>query len=164
MERPSHTVGIQDQPGITMSDKTVHWDPYLQHKQQTLLDSLPEEARDQTAFMFRTGNVASHFYNESEAEPTEEDFIDWLAGLRDDIARKFRQEGFEKHKTTAYESTKLLLFINDEKVVKTEDTKSSSLTDTKGIKTFYIGLLLALLFLTFLFLLPRFIRGTKESN
>lgn len=83
-----------------MSDKTVHWDPYLQHKQQTLLESLPEEARDHTAFMFRTGNVASHFYNESEAEPTEEDFIDWLAGLRDDLARKFRQEGFEKHRTS----------------------------------------------------------------
>lgn len=83
-----------------MSDKTVHWDPYLQHKQQSVLESLPEEAREQTAFMFRTGNVAAHFYNESEAEPTEEDFMDWLGGLDVDLARKFGQQGFEKHRTS----------------------------------------------------------------
>ena len=79
-------------------DKTVHWDPYLQHEQQSVLDSLSEEDRQQTAFMFRTGNVASHFYNESTAEPTEEDFIDWLTGLHADIATRYRQEGFEKHR------------------------------------------------------------------
>lgn len=48
--------------------------------------------------MFRTGNVASHFYNEPKAEPTEEDFLDWLAGLHVDIATRCRHEGFEKHR------------------------------------------------------------------
>lgn len=79
-----------------MTDKTLHWDPYLRHKQQTMLESLPEEHRDHTAFMFRTGNVASHYYNEMAAEPTEADFLDWLDGLDAGIAKKLRDEGFEK--------------------------------------------------------------------
>lgn len=83
---------------MIMIDKTVHWDPYLQQKQQAVLESLPEQDREQTAFMFRTGNVASHFYNESEAEPSEEDFLDWLEGLDVNIARTIRKDGFEKHR------------------------------------------------------------------
>ncbi|WP_169804308.1 type VII secretion protein EssA [Lysinibacillus odysseyi] len=99
--------------------------------------------------------------------PEEQKLLDFLPknyDANEEMKKQLFQEGFEEHKTTAYESTKLLLFTNSEKEVKTEDIKSRSLVNTKGIKTFYIGLLLGLLFLTFLILLPRFIRGTKEST
>lgn len=52
----------------------------------------------------------------------------------------------------------------DEKVLMTEDSRNTSLMDTRGIKSFYITILLGLLGVTFLLLLPRFIRGTKEST
>lgn len=99
--------------------------------------------------------------------PEEQKLLDFLPkdyDAEEEMKNQLFQEGFEEHKTTAYESTKLLLFTNSEKEVKTEGGEVSRIGDTTGIKTFYIGILLGLLLLTFLFLLPRFIRGTKEST
>lgn len=99
--------------------------------------------------------------------PEEQKLLDFLPkdyDAEEKMKNQLFQEGFEEHKTTAYESTKLLLFTNSEKEVKTEGGEVSRIADTTGIKTFYIGILLGLLLLTFLFLLPRFIRGTKEST
>lgn len=102
-----------------------------------------------------------------ESLPEEQKLLDFLPkdyDANEEMKKQLFHEGFEEHKTTAYESTKLLLFTTSEKEVKTEDKKNGSMADTKGIKTFYIGILLGLLLLTFLILLPRFIRGTKEST
>ena len=56
------------------------------------------------------------------------------------------------------------LFTNSKNEVKTEDRGTDRMADTTSIKNFYIGILLGLLLLTFLILLPRFIRGTKGST
>lgn len=92
------------------------------------------------------------------------DFLPKDYDANEEMKKKLFHEGFEEHKTTAYESTKLMLFTNSEKQVKTEDGETSRMKDTTGIKTFYISILLVLLLLTFLILLPRFIRSTKEST
>lgn len=142
-------------------------EPVLAFASPSLEELNPNEYKDK---QFKDNTEYLHndpLLEKRESLPEEQKLLDFLPkdyDAEEEMKKQLFQEGFEKHKTTAYESTKLLLFINDEKAVKTEDTKSSRLTDTKGIKTFYIGLLLALLLLTFLFLLPRFIRGTKESN
>ena len=96
--------------------------------------------------------------------PEEQKLLDFLPkdyDANEEMKKQLFQEGFEEHKTTAYESTKLLLFTNSEKEVKMQDGGTENIADTTGIKTFYIGILLGLLLLMFLILLPRFIRGTK---
>ena len=96
--------------------------------------------------------------------PEEQKILDFLPkdyDANEEMKKQLFQEGFEEHKTTAYESTKLLLFTNSEKEVKMQDGGTENIADTTGIKTFYIGILLGLLLLMFLILLPRFIRGTK---
>lgn len=77
-------------------DKTVHWDPELRKNQEEMLESLPEKNRDFAAFILKTGNVAAHYYRQREAEPTLEDFEDWLTGLPANIAANFRADGLEK--------------------------------------------------------------------
>lgn len=79
-------------------DKTVHWNPELRKNQAELLESLPEESRGFAAFMIRTGNVAAHYYSQREAEPTLEDFEDWLIGLPAQLAAFHRANGYEKSK------------------------------------------------------------------
>jgi hypothetical protein len=81
-----------------MIDKTIHWDPELQKNQKELLESLPEHLRDFMAFNIRTGNVSCHYYKEQEAEPTEEDFEEWLKILPENIGLSFRKDGYEKSK------------------------------------------------------------------
>ncbi len=99
--------------------------------------------------------------------PEEQKLLDFLPkdyDANEEMKKQLFQEGFEEHKTTAYESTKLLLFTNSKNEVKTEDRGTDRMADTTSIKNFYIGILLGLLLLTFLILLPRFIRGTKGST
>lgn len=79
-------------------DKTVHWNPELRKNQEELLASLPEDRRKFAAFMIRTGNVAVHYYSERSAEPTLEDYEDWLVGLPEQLATFHRANGYEKSK------------------------------------------------------------------
>ena len=124
----------------------------------------PNEYKDQ---QFKDNTEYLHndpLLEKRESLPEEQKLLDFLPkeyDAEEERKKRLFQEGFEKHKTTAYESTKLLLFTSSEKEVKTEEGETGSMTDTKGIKTFYIGILLGLLLLTFLFLVPRLIRGTQ---
>ncbi|MCE7061967.1 hypothetical protein [Dyadobacter sp. CY343] len=81
-----------------MEDRTVHWDPVLQARQAEALAALPQQHRDEMAFMFRTGNVSSYYYNEHAAEPTQDDFDDWLQGLDSVLANMFQIEGLERNR------------------------------------------------------------------
>jgi hypothetical protein len=79
-------------------DKTLHWDKTMRESQSGLLALLPEENREYAAFMFRIGNVAAHYYNQQQAQPTLEDFEDWLTGLPESVAKSFRAKGYERSK------------------------------------------------------------------
>lgn len=81
-----------------MIDRTIHWDPALQKNQSDLLNSLPEDQRDFMAFTIRTTNASLHYYRELEAEPTEEDFEEWISILPEALAEQFRRDGYEKSK------------------------------------------------------------------
>lgn len=50
------------------------------------------------AFTIRTTNASLHYYKELEADPTEKDFEEWLAILPKELARTFRNDGYEKSK------------------------------------------------------------------
>ncbi|MFB9296928.1 hypothetical protein [Persicitalea jodogahamensis] len=79
-----------------MTDRTIHPDPKCQRNQQALLDSLDGELREMMAYTHRVGNVTFHYYSEQLAEPTEEDYEDWLLGLPEEIAKDHSERGFEK--------------------------------------------------------------------
>ena len=81
-----------------MIDRTKHWDPLFQKNQKDLLDSLPEDKRDFMAYTMRTTNASLHYYRELEADPTEEDFEEWLNILPDNLSQAFRKDGYEKCK------------------------------------------------------------------
>ena len=78
-----------------MIDKTLHWDAELRQNQQELLESLDPQRREWVAYMLRTGNASMYYYKEQQAEPTEEDFQEWLEGLPENIASDFRESGYE---------------------------------------------------------------------
>ena len=130
----------------------------------TLEDLNPNEYKDQ---QFKDNTEYLHndpLLERRENLPKEQKLLDFLPKDYDadeEIKKRLFQEDFEEHKTTAYESTKLLLFTNSDKEVKTQEERGESIADTKGIKTFYIGILVGLLLLMFLILVPWFIRGTK---
>ena len=130
----------------------------------TLEDLNPNEYKDQ---QFKDNTEYLHndpLLERRENLPEEQKLLDFLPKDYDadeEIKKRLFQEDFEEHKTTAYESTKLLLFTNSDKEVKTQEERGESIADTKGIKTFYIGILVGLLLLMFLILVPWFIRGTK---
>ena len=130
----------------------------------TLEDLNPNEYKNQ---QFKDNTEYLHnepLLERRENLPEEQKLLDFLPKDYDadeEMKKQLFQEGFEEHKTTAYESTKLLLFTNSDKEVKTQEERGESIADTKGIKTFYIGILLGLLLLMFLILVPRFIRGTR---
>lgn len=79
---------------------TDHPDPVLQLRQQEALDSMPEDGRDLLARMFRFGNLSVRYYQRPEAEPTEEDFEEWLQGLPANIAAAERKRGFAECRKT----------------------------------------------------------------
>jgi type VII secretion protein EssA len=142
-------------------------EPDLAFASPSLEELNPNEYKDK---QFKDNTEYLHndpLLEKRENLPEEQKLLDFLPkdyDAEEEMKKQLFQEGFEKHKTTAYESTKLLLFTNSEKEVKIGDREASHMADTTGIKTFYIGILLGLLLLTFLFLLPRFIRGTKEGT
>ncbi len=130
----------------------------------TLEDLNPNEYKDQ---QFKDNTEYLHndpLLERRENLPEEQKLLDFLPKDYDadeEMKKQLFQEGFEEHKTTAYESTKLLLFTNSDKEVKMQEDRGESIADTKGIKTFYIGILVGLLLLTFLILVPLLIRGTR---
>ncbi|MGM9949890.1 MAG: type VII secretion protein EssA [Lysinibacillus sp.] len=130
----------------------------------TLEDLNPNEYKDR---QFKDNTEYLHndpLLEKRENLPEEQKLLDFLPkdyDANEAMQNQLFQEGFEEHKTTAYESTKLLLFTNSEKKVKTQEGETESIADTAAIRTFYIGILLGLLLLTFLILVPRFIRGMK---
>ncbi len=49
--------------------------------QKMFLSKLSEREREYHAFIFRVGNLTYRYYMDLEAQPSEEDFKDWLLGL-----------------------------------------------------------------------------------
>lgn len=85
---------------IYVNSRTVHPDPKCQRNQRAYLDAaLDEEVRKMLAFTFRTGNVTMHYCRSQQAEPTPEDYADWLEGLPETNRRYNARQGFEKSKT-----------------------------------------------------------------
>ena len=102
-----------------------------------------------------------------ESLPDEQKLLNFLPknyDANEEIKNQLFQDGFEEHKTTAYESTKLLLFTNNEKevIMQTNETPDT-IANTTGIRNLYIGILLGLILLMFFILVPLFIRGTKKG-
>jgi len=82
-----------------MTDRTIHPVKSCRESQRATLEAAPdEETRLMLAFSFRTGNAAYRYYQSQEAEPTKDDFADWLAGLPDSIRQFHTVKGFEKSK------------------------------------------------------------------
>jgi uncharacterized membrane protein YgaE (UPF0421/DUF939 family) len=75
---------------------TEHPDPVLQQRQQAAVENMREEQRDFLARMFRFGNLTYRYYQRPEAEPTEEDFKEWLEGLPPNLAAAEREQGFDE--------------------------------------------------------------------
>lgn len=46
------------------------------------------------SFTIRTTNVTLHNYRELEADPSEDDFNEWIKILPEEMANKFRNEGY----------------------------------------------------------------------
>lgn len=78
-----------------MIDRTVHPNPECQRNQQELLDLLDGELLEMMAYTNRVGNVTFHYYSQREADPTEEDYKDWLLGLQKEIAQIHSRRGYE---------------------------------------------------------------------
>lgn len=75
-----------------------HPDPLLHKRQLELLDALPEAEKPEYARMLRFGNAAMHYYD-SEAQPTEDDYNDWLSGLPENIRASMRKKGYKDCKS-----------------------------------------------------------------
>ena len=70
---------------------------------------------------------------------------------------------FKERKTIAYDSMKYGLFSNEREIVKTKITESIPEDDSKsnGLQFFYIGLLIACIFVVLLWLVPKMVQGEK---
>lgn len=67
-----------------------------QENQEKFLSKLPEEQREEHARLFRFGNAAYVYHQESEQlEPTKKDFEEWLTGLPENVRRDMIIKGFE---------------------------------------------------------------------
>lgn len=71
---------------------------------------------------------------------------------------------FKERKTIAYDSMKYGLFSNEREIVKTKITESIPDDDSKsnGLQFFYIGLLIACIFVVLLWLIPKMVQGDKS--
>ncbi|MER2113456.1 MAG: type VII secretion EssA family protein, partial [Solibacillus isronensis] len=71
---------------------------------------------------------------------------------------------FKERKTIAYDSMKYGLFSNEREIVKTKITESIPDDDSKsnGLQFFYIGLLIACIFVVLLWLVPKMVQGEKS--
>lgn len=71
---------------------------------------------------------------------------------------------FKERKTIAYDSMKYDLFSNEREIVKAKIPKLIPDEDSKsnGLQFFYIGLLIACLFVVLLWLVPKMVQGEKS--
>mgnify|MGYP000091353079 CR=1 FL=1 len=68
----------------------------VRENQKKFLSKLPEEQREEHARLFRFGNAAYIYHQQSkDFEPTEKDFEMWLNGLPKNIRTDMETKGFE---------------------------------------------------------------------
>lgn len=71
-----------------------------QENQAKFLSELPKEEREEHARLFRFGNAAYIYHQESkDLEPTETDFEEWLTGLPETMRIDMKNKGFESCKS-----------------------------------------------------------------
>lgn len=76
-----------------------HPDARTHQNQLAFLETLAEPERSEHAQLFRFGNAAMHYYNKEKATATEEDYLDWLEGLKEPMLSDMKIRGFEGCKT-----------------------------------------------------------------
>ncbi len=67
-----------------------------QENQKKFLETIPEEQREEHALLLRFGNASYSYHQGAQAlEPSEDDYKEWLEGLRENIRRDMEIKGFE---------------------------------------------------------------------
>lgn len=92
------------------------------------------------------------------------DFTPKVFERNEKIKTELFVDDFKERKTIAYDSMKYDLFSNEREIVKAKITDSILDDDSKsnGLKFFYIGLLIACLFVVLLWLVPKIVQGEKS--
>ncbi len=92
------------------------------------------------------------------------DFTPKVLERNEKIKSELFVDDFKERKTIAYDSMKYGLFSNEREIVKAKIPESISDDDSKsnGLQFFYIGLLIACIFVVLLWLVPKMVLGEKS--
>ncbi|MER1988433.1 MAG: type VII secretion protein EssA [Solibacillus isronensis] len=92
------------------------------------------------------------------------DFTPKVLKRNEKIKTELFVDDFKERKTIAYDSMKYGLFSNKREIVKTKIPESIPEDDSKsnGLQFFYIGLLIACIFVVLLWLVPKMVLGEKS--
>lgn len=91
------------------------------------------------------------------------DFTPKVLERNEKIKSELFVDDFKERKTIAYDSMKYGLFSNEREIVKAKIPESIPDDDSKsnGLQFFYIGLLIACIFVVLLWLVPKMVQGEK---
>jgi hypothetical protein len=76
--------------------------------QEKIIAESNEKDRSFHALMFNYGNAAYRYHN---IKPTHEEYLDWLAGLPENIKKNFEELGFEKVKLHYHSGDTQMKFV-----------------------------------------------------